>query len=271
MNTDKERLKQLLVAYLYGELNEQQREEVEEYLASHASAREELAALEAVRKSLASVTDKEVIVPHAAFTAPSPGRSYHRFTTSVLAVAASVALLLLFGWLTHTRIRWTGRELYISFGHTPAQLQDTLLTARQVQNMIKLALQQHQVNTVADQAMLQQQVQSWVHAALAQQKQPAQPAEEYLRQYTDALYSENARIMRDFINQTAKEQQQAIEELLVDFARYVNQQRETDLQTLYTRINALEQNTEQYKQETDLLLTDIMTSVGQAPVKQIRY
>lgn len=136
--------------------------------------------------------------------------------------------------------------------------------------MIEQALREN-TEKASETNLTEQQVRNWINASVAAGKHtpPGRISNEQLEQFTAALYAENARLMREFINLSAREQQQTIEELLIDFTRYINQQRQNDLQSLYARLNALEQNTELYKQETDQLLTGIMSSVA-APVREVR-
>jgi predicted transcriptional regulator len=269
MKTEKNIPESLLIAYLYGEVSEAEKEQVEQYLAGNPEAESELLALREVRKKLSAIPDKEVIIPVLAGALPQH-KADARIIRTLLAVAASVAIILVSGWLTGTRISWSENELRISFGKTQEPAAASLLTADQVRVMIEQALREN-TEKASETNLTEQQVRNWINASVAAGKHtpPGRISNEQLEQFTAALYAENARLMREFINLSAREQQQTIEELLIDFTRYINQQRQNDLQSLYARLNALEQNTELYKQETDQLLTGIMSSVA-APVREVR-
>ncbi len=272
MKTDDKNLHALLAAYLYNELDSEQRAEVERYLAENPDLNRELAALKALRGKLALITDKEVIAPQA-IKPTSAGKAVTFGPARVLlAAAASVALILVSGWLTRTHISWSGHELRISFGQPPVTGNTQGITTETVEAMIEAALAKHQPAGTSPPPDLKQQVHEWVRTALpARSSQPNQAIDEYLKLYTANLYAENARIMREYLLMASKEQQQAIGELLVDMTRYLEQQRQNDLQNLYTRLNALEQNTELYQQQTDQLLTGIITSVSSTPTHEIKY
>lgn len=271
MKTEKNIPESLLMAYMYGEVNETEKEQVEQYLAAHPEVAAELRTLQDVRKKLSAIPDKEVIIPALGVPAQK-----HAADTGLikmlLAIAASVAIILISGWLTGTHISWSENEVRISFGNKQEQSEETQLTAEQVQGMINQALHKN-IAKGYETALTEQQIHNWVNAylatALKNQRDDELNHEQELQQYTAALYAENARLMREFINLSAREQQQAIEEMLIDFSEYINRQRQNDLQSLYARLNALEQNTELYKQETDQLLTGIMASVA-TPVKEVR-
>ena len=98
----------------------------------------------------------------------------------------------------------------------------------------------------------------------------ARATHDQVRDYVEALQQENARMMKDYLALSASEQQQVIEELLVDFSRYLNQQRASDLQVLQTRLASIEQNTDLFKQETEQILTSIIASVEGGNTKEIR-
>jgi hypothetical protein len=66
--------------------------------------------------------------------------------------------------------------------------------------------------------------------------------------------------VKDYFQLTTNEQQKYIESLLVDFSKYMQQQRNNDLQVLQTRLQNVEQNTTVFKQETEQILASIISS-----------
>jgi hypothetical protein len=68
--------------------------------------------------------------------------------------------------------------------------------------------------------------------------------------------------MKDYFQLTSTQQKQYVEDLVVDFAKYLQQQRNDDLQLVQTRLHSIEQNTNTFKQETEQILTSIIGSVG---------
>jgi hypothetical protein len=69
-------------------------------------------------------------------------------------------------------------------------------------------------------------------------------------------------LVKNYFQLTATEQKDYIENLLVDFSKYLQQQRTNDLQVVQTRLNTLEQNTGVFQQETEQILSSIITTVG---------
>jgi cob(I)alamin adenosyltransferase len=70
--------------------------------------------------------------------------------------------------------------------------------------------------------------------------------------------------VKDYFQLTANDQKKYIENLLVDFAKYLQQQRTDDLKIVQSRLNNIEQNNDQFKQETEQILSSIITN-GSVP------
>src|SRR4051812_30295242 len=103
------------MAYVYGELEGQEKEKFEQYLIQNPAAQKELEKFQGLRKVLANVGDKEVIAPPIVI-----GESKQRFLWNapylkpIISVAASLLLIMLAGKLTDARVNYTNRELRIS-------------------------------------------------------------------------------------------------------------------------------------------------------------
>lgn len=267
----------LLMAYLYGELGTDDKRRVEEYLATNPEVLKEIQALQQVRKGLSAITDKEVIPPPVVWE-PAGSRLWHApyFKTSI-GIAASLTLLIMVGWLTGLNLRLAGGELHIGFGEQTQKIES--LTAQEVQRMITASLQENNRALTSDWTSAELRLAESIRQSLASNgianrdalvKQVANATHDQVRNYVAALQEENARMMKEYLTLSANEQQQVIEELLIDFSRYLNQQRATDLQTLQTRLTAIEQNTDLFKQETEQILTSIIASVEGGNTKEIR-
>jgi hypothetical protein len=267
----------LIVAYLYGELGEDERKQVEAYLAGNPEALKEIQILQQIRKGLSSVQDKEIIPP-AMVWGQSSNRLWHApYFKTLIGIAATITLLLAAGWLTGLNFRFTEGELRIAFG-TPVN-QPALLTAHEVQRMIEASLHENNRALVSGWATAEQRLTESIRQSLASNatanrdalvKQVASATREQVQDYVSAMQEENTRMMKDYLMLTANEQQQVVEELLVDFSRFLNQQRTNDLLTLQTRLTSIEQNTDLFKQETEQILTSIIASVEGGDTKEIR-
>ncbi len=91
-------------------------------------------------------------------------------------------------------------------------------------------------------------------------QQASKASQDDIRQFVAGLQSENQEVVKNYFQLTSNEQQKYIEGLLVDFSKYLQQQRNNDLNTLQTRLSSIEQNTTVFKQETEQILASIISS-----------
>src|SRR5258706_462904 len=59
-----------------------------------------------------------------------------------------------------------------------------------------------------------------------------------------------------------EDQKKYMENLLVDFSGYLQEQRKQDLQYVQAKVNSLEKNNNQFKQETEQILTSLISNPG---------
>jgi len=102
-------------------------------------------------------------------------------------------------------------------------------------------------------------------------KEASTASQEQIRQFVSTLQSQNTEVVKNYFQLSSSEQKKYIENLLVDFAKYLQQQRTDDLQLVQTRLNALEQNTDIFRQETEQILSSIITTVGATETKETKY
>src|SRR5882672_10827971 len=116
---------QTLISYVYGELGDKDKLQVEAYAKEHPDLLKELKAMSDTRDLLGAVGDKEVIVP-SVFSGESNVRPLWQTTTFRVAVsiAASFLIVMVAGRLIGMEIAYGSGELKISFGstHSPVQL-----------------------------------------------------------------------------------------------------------------------------------------------------
>ncbi|NBP68644.1 MAG: hypothetical protein EBU52_07845, partial [Cytophagia bacterium] len=80
--------------------------------------------------------------------------------------------------------------------------------------------------------------------------------------YVASIQTENMRMMQDYMKLTSTEQKDYMENLLVDFSKYLQQQRNDDLRLLQTKITDVEQNSNLFKAETEQILTSLISNSG---------
>lgn len=260
-----------LMAYLYGELDAAETEQVEQYLKQHPQVREQLQQLGDVRKLMGTLTDAEVIAPpvfvdHEQRTIPFWRAGYFKVT---MGIAASFLFLLVAARLIGPEITYSNGELHISFKDAPEKTtQEQLLTANEVQQMINSSLVKNNETIAANWEASNQQIQESLQRNLNSNSAridklltvASQASQDQVRTFVAGMQEENLKLMRDYFQLSAKDQQTYVENLLVDFTKYLNEQRKQDVMLFQTRINSIEKNTDQFKQETEQILASIISN-----------
>lgn len=271
----------LLIAYLYDELSGEEKTEVEKYLAANPEAAEQLHQMRGIRSSLQTIQDKEVIAPPIVL---EEGRHRFLFDTpyfkTILGIAASLLVIMIAAKVLDLRINLNDNSVLIGFGEMKTnpdpQVINTGLSEQQVQGMIQNALAENNEVVQASLDDTQKRFQESIRKNMSNgnldgliQKASA-ASRDQIRQYAFTMQAENEKLMKDYMQLTAAEQKQYIEDLLVDFAKYLQQQRVDDLQLMQTRLTSIEQNTNIFKQETEQILTSIISTVGNTETPTIK-
>lgn len=155
-----------LMAYLYGELEGQEKETLEQYLLENAEARAQLESLKQIKFALSHVKDKEVIAPPI-FVGESNQRYFWNtpYFKTIVSIAASVLIIMMVGKVSGLQVRYSDSELKISFGGVtePKRIEtaqpNPALTPTEVKDMINTALHE---NNSAMQATWTEHNKSWM-------------------------------------------------------------------------------------------------------------
>ena len=267
-----------LMAYLYGELEGKEKEMVEQYLLENAEARLELEKLKQLRHAMGHVKDKEVIAPPIFVGDSRPRFLWNApFLKTIVSIAASLLLIMLVGRFSGMQIGYAGGELRISFGKpSPAPAENIAvtptksITSEEVQQMINASLQQNNIAMQETWGETQRKLDASIVKNLASNsakidnllKESSAASQQQIRDFVATIQAENVQAVKSYFQLSSSEQKQYIESLLVDFAKYLQQQRNDDLQVVQTQLNSLQQNTDSFKQETEQILTSIISTVG---------
>ena len=268
-----------LMAYLYGELEGEAKMKVEQYLTLHEDERRSLENLKSVSNLLGRVKDKEVIAPPIFI-----GDAKHYFWDvpyfkTIMSIAASLLLLMMVGYFMGTQIKMNGNEFKISFGKqlnvapvikSEVKPSEASLTADQVQQMINSSLATNNTSLQTTLKESQQKLDASIRKSLAANsgnmdqlvREASTASQTQIRDYVANIQTENMKMVKDYFQLTSNDQKKYVEALLVDFAKYLKQQRNDDLQFVQTRLNNMEKNTTVFKQETEQILSSIITTVG---------
>ena len=258
-----------LVAYLYGELNEKETKKLEDYFQQHPDELAKLRGLSEVREVMGQAQDKEVIAPPIfvgdAGIRPLWHSNYFRVSVGI---AASILFILVAGKFLGPEINYSKGELRISFGKkTEQQAPPSGLTEEKVNELISSSLAKNNESIAAsrteDQKKLMQTLVDFNSKKMdALTKTVSQASQEQVRSFVSNLQDQNLKLMKDYFQLSTADQKKYMENMLVDFSNYLQEQRKQDLQFVQAKVNSLEKNNNQFKQETEQILTSLISNPG---------
>jgi hypothetical protein len=264
-----------LMAYLYGELDAAESEKVMEYLNQHPEELKTLHQLADVSNVMKQVQDKEVIAPP--IFGDVEAKQVHFWQSSyfktMMSIAASFILILVAARLIGPEITYSGGELRISFNDSKkieqmVQPVQEPLTPIQVQEMINSSLTKNNQAITAGWEDNQKKIDQSIKNSFAANsnkidelmKVTSQASQDQVRTFVASLQEDNLKLMKDYLQLSSSEQKTYVEALLVDFSKYLQEQRKQDFQLFQTRMSSIEKNTDQFKQETEQILATIISN-----------
>lgn len=264
-----------LISYLYGELDAAATKQVMEYLNQHPEELKHLQQLGELQSTLKHVQEKEVIAPP--IFGDFPARQVHFWQSGyfkmMMSIAASFLLILVAARLIGPEISYSGGELRISFNDSNkteqvAPSQQPLLTAEEVQAMIHSSLTKNNAEIIAGWEDHQKKIDQSIKNNFAfnskkldeLMKVTSQASQDQVHTFVAGLQEENLKLMKDYLQLSSNEQKTYVEALLVDFSKYLQEQRKQDFQVFQTRMSSIEKNTDQFKQETEQILASIISN-----------
>lgn len=262
------------MAYLYGEMEGEEKERFEQYLAVNEEARKQLHHFKGLRNLMGQAEDKEVIAPPIVFADSRTSRFWDApYFRTVIGIAASLIVVMMVARFAGTNISFSENELRISFGSEPAPAQTASpasLTPKEIQRMIDASVAQNNTAIRQDWQSHEVKLNESIRQNLAVNssrinalmKEASSASQEQVRGFVAAMQTENMKQVKDYFQLTSAEQKSYIENLLVDFAGYLQQQRNNDLQLVQMKMQSIEKDTDLFKQETEQILASIITTVG---------
>ncbi len=265
-----------LIAYLYGELDAKEAEKVQEYLNHNPEVLKKLQGLNEVRSALSHAGDQEVIAPPIFMDATSHASRFWQsgYFKTVMSIAASILFLLVAARLIGPEISYSPGELRISFNGNKQiekpveQVSMPSLSSSEVQDMINTSLIKNNEQISSEWESNNKKLQASLKNSLTNNsekidelmKVASQASQEQVRTFVASLQQDNLQLMKDYMQLSAKDQKAYVESLLVDFSKYLQEQRKQDLVLFQTRMSSIEKNTDQFKQETEQILANIISN-----------
>lgn len=261
--------KEMLISFLYGELEEVQMREVKAYLEKHPEEALELEELSGTREDLSKLEDKEVVAP--VFIQPKQAKVIDgRFTQSLIkwGVAASIIGLLMTGaWFSNLKVEYGSKSLNISFGGDkvadPAY-QATDETGEQwkiIQDSMESMFARRNDSLMRHLTSLEGELKNIRQSQLRQRKASQELSDSQIAALRETIREENYRSMVNTISLANQQQRDYAENLFTELADYVEGQRKLDLEMLEVAFNEMAERNNLKQQETDYLLAQLINTI----------
>ncbi|HTH56624.1 MAG TPA: hypothetical protein VL728_11315 [Cyclobacteriaceae bacterium] len=257
-----------LISYLYDELSDKEKTKLENYFQQHPEELAKWRALGDVRDMMSFAQDKEVIAPPV-FVDDSNVRSLWQssyFKISI-GIAASIVFLLVAGKILGPEISYSKGELKISFGNKKVvePVPANSLTEEKVREMISASLasnneKQQTLKEEDEKRLMQSLVDMNSRKMDVLAKNASLASREQVQAFVAGLQEQNLKLMKDYFQLSSTEQKKYMESLLTDFSGYLQEQRKQDLQLVESQMKYYEKNNNQFKQETEQILTSLIAS-----------
>lgn len=252
-----------LISYLYGELSGEEQVKVEEYLSGNEEARRELEELKSTLSIVGQVKDREVEIPTFTFDQSSKiivgGSSTSIFWKKSMAIAASIALILFVGYLTRFNASVVDGGFQLAFGE-----QNEGYNQEQVESMIELAIARNNDNLNQKFADTEEGIKKYVAdenrsfkddivSTVSNRPVSIDDFEQQKKEYLSFL--------KELIENSELAQRKYTDDVMTDFAIFLDIQRQNDLQVIQTRFDNLQDNADLNQLQTNQILANLMSSV----------
>lgn len=273
---ERDDLKNDLIAYLYGEMSTEERIRFEKKMEADPDLKNEFLELKQVRKGLSALDDKEVMEPFFlwgrngtnSWSNPFKRRSLLLFKP-IVAVAASIVILLLVGYLTRFSITYQENQLFIGFNKSiPAQPVD-VLTEDQIRNLVRNEIDENNLSLLTRIANTENRLDS--RLSILETKQEKQPEylqvknavdEQDLEEYYNQLRQTNARLVENYLQNATVQQQEYFQTVMNQFTDYLQDQREEDLRLIRRSLVNLKEDQDQQQLQTQQMLAALLNNVN---------
>ena len=267
-----------LMAYLYGELSVTERGEVEKFFQENPDAWKEYQELGQVKLTLGKISDKEVIAPPIFMNDEKPVVSLWRsgFVRYAVGIAAAFLIILFGAKLLGVQMQYSENEFTLSFGEVKKQATSTGLSPEQVQQLINASLTRNndlvqasltESQTKWSQTLKQNAAQTSIRLNEINQSAAADTQAE-IRQFMERLRAENNLAVQEYLRLSSNDQKQYMENLLVDFSKYMQEQRNSDLNLVNARLNTLEEDNSIFREEAGQILTSLISNNNNSSMKR---
>lgn len=256
--------KEILMGYLYQELDEATRQAVENALQHNSDAQKELASMQESRTLLQQIPTQKPTKPlFLGLQTPKVPKTAigNTFSKNILAIAAALALLLVVAYLTNFRLIQHEKGLEISFGSIEkikdSRARKELLEKKEVEKMIAEKLQENA--QVYEQKLAALQIKNSSENLKNSASKPNFDKYE-VEQFLSKIRKEDMKMMQEWLLLNNQEQNEQIAKAFKNFAEYWEQKRQKDLQEIGEAYNYLKEQASEKFKENDMIIARIIDS-----------
>jgi len=265
-----------LITYLYDEMSTEERQQFEIAMENNPELKREFEELQEMRKGLAQIRDKEVMEPFFLWGkngAASLGNLFKRRSLMMfrpfIAVAASLVIVLIIGYLTNFSINYKDKSLYIGFNNENTQ-QEGMFTQEEVAQLVNQEIAKNNAYIFSKLSETENSFDSRFAALESSQKMPDIPSyldrdvvtRKELDVFLSNVRSNNLKVLKTYLESSSAQQQDYFQAVLTEFSDYVETQREEDLRLIRRSLINLQETQQTQKEETDQILASILTTVN---------
>jgi len=269
-----------LLDYLYGEMTAAEKKEFEQKLDGDDALMSELHELTAVRNELDKLKDKEVMEP---FSAWSKSRSSGWFKSSqrrkmivfrpITAVAASLVILMLVGYLTNFSLTINDQGTQLGFGKQSTFDSQQFFSKEEVKSILSQEMKKNNELLLARLTDSEQNYNSKLASLetnlndnMSTNHSIPLTNEDLKKIFTNAE-SRNAETVKEYLKLTSAQQQEYFKAMFTQFNNFYQEQREDDLNFIQSSLLEINQKQAIQRQETDNAIASLYTSVSQGEKK----
>ena len=279
--------KEQIIAYLYGELSEEEAQRVATYLQDHPEEAAEYESMQQLRGSLQKISDVEVTQPVIMLGQhrrehPFSGLFRNRFFRSVTTAAAVVLIGLLMARITGLSLTYRDRALMIAFDKgdapAPAMIAEKPTQELKTRSIDYDSARQQLITAVNEFIAEENRVLSQRLASLESnfqdlKKNTQSPAavsvpefagikEQDMEDLARKISRQNLQLFSQVIKASQVQQEEYIKSLFSEFAVYFQSQRVEDLKKIEASLHSLRQESDLKKLETDETIARIIQTVN---------
>ena len=264
-----------LLDYLYGEMTGRERDAFEEKLKKDPVLQAELDELTEVRSELDNLKDKEVMEPFSIW-AKTKSYGWNRAIRArrvitlkpITAIAASLVILFVLGYLTNFSLSVTSQGFQVGFGDQRTQSAPPYFTHDEVKALVQQELKK---NNELLQARFDRQEQAY-NTKLSSLESKLKDSNnskgeltgQDLKDFLVNAENNNAETVKEYLKLASNQQQEYFTAMLTQFNNFYQKQRDDDLTFIQASLYEINQNQAVQKQETDRAIASLYSSVSKS-------